>query len=582
MKYKLLSLLAVLMGATVLLSVSSLTVSSSRDVAISELEDEFEYRSFKVLPREVELNNTLSETIVHSDYYKEIQTQLGDLYQQRNNQSIWFYADSPKPIFYEAVRQLNASGVHGLNPSFYGLEELNNIDSLFQRGVSEEKLVDMEVNMTANYLLYNLHAHNGRLSEQQLSGYWHKDKKNVALLKEMVSMKTPEELKIQSESVFPKDRRYAQLTNYLSIYRKIESEGGWPSINIGKTKVIEPGEMHEAIPAVRKRLAITDPFFNAPSRLDQVDLSYDLNGLEIEPNYYDEVLQASVEQFQARHGLAPDGRLGKETIAALNISATEKVNMIELNLERMRWLPSDYGEHYIEVNIPSFSLKVVEGNQKKLEMKVIVGTEYTSTPVFSDTLKYLVFSPTWTVPFSIKSNEMLPKLREDANHYTKLNYKFYRGWSTDNEVDPSQIDWSEYSASDFPFNVVQQPGGANSLGRVKFIMPNDLSIYLHDTPSDYLFNRFDRAFSHGCIRVEKPELLAEYLLRDQNEWTSEEIKQAMFSDKPKRVHLEKDYHVQITYLTAFVDENGVMNFREDVYGHDDAQSNELSRVFASR
>lgn len=580
MKYRILSLLAILMGATVLLSVSSLIVGSKNTEIENELEDEFEYRSFKVAPSELELENTVSHKIKGSDYYEEIKDELRNLYSQRNNQSIWFYSDSPKPIFYEALRQINSGDTHGLSPHYYGVDELKNVDSLFQRGISKEHVMEMEIEMTANYLLYNFHIQSGRLPEKLMSGYWHKDKKNKGFLRDLVKIKTPEQLKAQSENAFPTHHKYAELLEHLNKYREIEASGGWSAINIGDTKVIEPGEMHEAIPQIRERLSVTDPFFNTPKPTDSFEIRYDLNNFDLDAKYYDEILQASVKQFQQRHGLAPDGRLGKETIAALNIPVADKLSQIELNLERMRWLPSEYGANYAEVNIPDYSLKVYQDNEKSLEMKVIVGAEFTSTPIFSDTLKYLVFSPTWTVPFSIKSKEMLPKLQEDPAYYTRLNYKFYRGWSTETEIDPSKVDWSEYSSSNFPFNVVQQPGGSNSLGRVKFIMPNDLSIYLHDTPSGHLFNRYDRAFSHGCIRVEKPELLAEYLLRDQTEWTSEEINKAMFSNTPKKVYLEKDYHVQITYLTAFVDENGLMNFRKDIYGHDKSQADKLKHLYA--
>jgi len=262
----------------------------------------------------------------------------------------------------------------------------------------------------------------------------------------------------------------------------------------------------------------------------------------------------------------------------MNISARRKADIIALNMERMRWMPTNVGQHFIEVNIPEYKLRVYNKKKKALEMKVIVGKEYTSTPVFSDTLKYLVLSPTWTVPMSIKAYEMLPKLKEEPTYYTKKNYKFYKGWNTSNEVNPATIDWSQYNGKDFPFNVVQQPGPTNSLGLVKFIMPNDMSIYLHDTPTDYLFERTERAFSHGCIRLEKPEVLANYLLRDQKNWGSARINEFLHKPSPEKVYLEKDYHVQLAYFTAFVDEKGAMNFRDDIYGHDDQQLKELKAI----
>ncbi|TRX60516.1 L,D-transpeptidase family protein [Fulvivirga sp. M361] len=285
-----------------------------------------------------------------------------------------------------------------------------------------------------------------------------------------------------------------------------------------------------------------------------------------------------MKRFQQRHGLEVDGRIGRSTLNALNISVSDKIKMIELNLERLRWLPKNYGREYLLVNIPEYKLRAYQKSKLSLVMGVIVGKEYTSTPVFCDTLRYLVFSPTWTVPHSIKSEEMLPRLQRDSSYYSGKNYKFYKGWHTDQEIEPSLVDWSQYSIDHFPFNVVQQPGPGNALGLVKFIMPNNHSIYLHDTPTDHLFERTERALSHGCIRLEEPALLAQYLLRDQKSWDINKILAAMHKDEPERVYFKKNYHVQLTYLTSFVDEFGLINFRDDIYGHDRAQMTEINTI----
>lgn len=177
---------------------------------------------------------------------------------------------------------------------------------------------------------------------------------------------------------------------------------------------------------------------------------------------------------------------------------------------------------------------------------------------------------------SIKSTEMLEKLKTNATYYTDKDFKFYHGWDLNNELtDPRAINWNLYSENNFPFTVVQQPGPSNALGLAKFIMPNDLSIYLHDTPTDYLFDRNERAFSHGCIRLEKPDVLAEYLLRDQPGWNMKAIHKAMKSDEPIRVDFKQEYPVYLIYLTAFIDELGLLNFRDDIYGYDQQQLNKI-------
>lgn len=290
---------------------------------------------------------------------------------------------------------------------------------------------------------------------------------------------------------------------------------------------------------------------------------------------YDSKLISAVKQFQHRHGLEVDGRIGGNTIEAMNVSVNDRIESIILNLERLRWLPSDLGKDYLMVNLPEYKLNIYKNRKLDLDMRVIVGKKTTSTPIFKDTLKYLVFSPTWTVPMSIKSVEMLSRLQKNSAYYSNRDFKFYNGWNLNDEVDPRNIDWSKYGENNFPFTAVQQPGPSNALGLVKFIMPNDLSIYLHDTPTDYLFERNERAFSHGCIRVEKPDVLAKYLLKPHRGWDMNAIHKAMRSDKPIRVDFKEDLPVYLVYLTAFVDELGLINFREDIYNYDQQQFNKI-------
>ena len=198
-------------------------------------------------------------------------------------------------------------------------------------------------------------------------------------------------------------------------------------------------------------------------------------------------------------------------------------------------------------------------------MRVVLGSEYTPTPVFHDTLKYIVFSPTWTVPKSIFVKEFLPKLQEDPFHFSTERFRFFKNGK---EIDPGLEQWTDEGLDARGYTVVENPGDANSLGKVKFIMPNDFSIYLHDTPAERLFRREERALSHGCIRLEKPEELAAYLLRDQKKWNESRIREAMESGEPLQVDLQKPYPVYIVYRTVWVDDDDQINFREDIYGHD--------------
>src|SRR5690606_16467588 len=244
-----------------------------------------------------------------------------------------------------------------------------------------------------------------------------------------------------------------------------------------------------------------------------------------------------------------------------------------LNLERLRWEPRSYGENYVLINIPEFKLRAYKNSRKELEMKIIVGRYMTKTPIFSDTIEYVVFNPTWTLPMSIMKNEMLPKLQSGTGFMYRENYTLYSGFSSDAvQLDPASINWDSVTVDNWSYRIVQEPGNINALGSVKFIFPNDMDIYLHDTPAPYLFDRTERDFSHGCMRIQKPRDFAEFLLEDK--LTADEIDEIFASKATKTVNLSHKFPVYITYHTAWV-EDDLLHFRKDLYGHDDRQYNAI-------
>jgi murein L,D-transpeptidase YcbB/YkuD len=240
---------------------------------------------------------------------------------------------------------------------------------------------------------------------------------------------------------------------------------------------------------------------------------------------------------------------------------------IELNMDRWRKLPDDFGETHIRINVPAFELEVHDRKEIPLKMKVVVGTNENKTPLFNSEMKYIVFSPYWNIPQSILTKETLPRIMKDPEYATRQQLEVVRVSGKHVEViDPKRIDWDTIGESDIQLR--QRPGSGNALGFVKFIFPNRYNVYLHDTPSDNLFDRLTRNFSHGCIRVEKPQELAEYVLRDQTEWTPEKIREAMHSGQEKHVPLKRPIPVHILYFTAWVDESGMLHLEKDVYGYD--------------
>jgi murein L,D-transpeptidase YcbB/YkuD len=252
---------------------------------------------------------------------------------------------------------------------------------------------------------------------------------------------------------------------------------------------------------------------------------------------------------------------------ALQTARQEVIHAIEINMARWRSLPDNLGERHIRVNIPRFELEVHVGAQVPIKMKVVVGSNDDKTPIFSSEMKYVVFSPYWNIPKSIMIEETVPKILEDPDYLKKENLEVVRISGKKVEViDPRKVDWNKASETDIQLR--QKPGDANSLGLVKFMFPNRFNVYLHDTPADTLFDRLTRNFSHGCVRLEQPLTLAEYVLRDQPDWTRERIEEAMHGGEETHVALKEPLPVYLLYFTAWVDDNGTTHIEKDVYGYD--------------
>jgi len=260
-------------------------------------------------------------------------------------------------------------------------------------------------------------------------------------------------------------------------------------------------------------------------------------------------LAATVQRFQRLHGLEPNGKVDAPTLAELDIPAAARVQQIQVNLERWRWLPNDFGQRYIKVNIPEFKMQLIDGGKTALEMRVVVGkAQQNRTPVFSDKMDYLELNPYWNIPTDIVKNEIEPGIAQDPNYLERKNMEVV-------------------TAGGEP-RYRQRPGSDNALGQVKFMFPNQFDIYLHDTPADHLFAKAERDFSHGCIRLEKPLDLADYLLKDDPKWTPEAIRAAIATGEQKTVSIPRPLPVHILYFTAWVEEDGTVEFRPDVYGAD--------------
>ena len=351
--------------------------------------------------------------------------------------------------------------------------------------------------------------------------------------------------------LFPQHPQYQALRRELERYRELARQGGWPEVEGGP--MLRPGQRSARVPGLVARLV-------AGGELEEGAAAFEPAAAA--PPLYDARLAAVVKDFQERHGLQADGILEKTTVAALNVGVEERIRQIEVNLERWRWLPRRLGQRYIVVNIPTFELEGYEAGRRAVRMRVVAGTAgETPTPVFTERMTHVVFSPYWNVPPNIAREEVGPAAWHNRSYLVRNNFEVLKGSKV---LDPASVD-----LNDKGLQFRQRPGPGNSLGLVKFMLPNKYNVYLHDTNAKKLFREVQRDYSHGCIRVQEPLALAQWLLGGTG-WTDDRIRAAMQGGREQHVTLAEPVPVYVAYFTAWVDDDGRVSFRPDVYRHDAA------------
>ncbi len=355
---------------------------------------------------------------------------------------------------------------------------------------------------------------------------------------------------------------YRYTVRALGDYRRAAASGGWPLVDMGGVRKIEPGASGTAIESLRARLIAS---------LDENERR--LAEVGPDPSHYDDDLAEAVRSFQARHGITIDAVVGGSTLDALNVSAADRVDELLLSLEGMRWLPNDLGDRAIFVNVAGFELHVLENGESVLSQGVVVGRPDWPTALFSDTLESIVFNPYWHVPESIQDAEILPEVRKDPEYLARKNYVVVRtGNNYGSPVSTEGFDWSSMEGYDFR----QEPGPGNALGQMKFLFPNRHNIYLHDTPAVDKFKENYRAFSHGCIRLSDPEALARYLLDTSSDRSSSDVAAILAGKKRTEVRISGDIPVHLAYITAWADEGGTVHFHPDIYDRNEPFSQLLT------
>ncbi|MEO8451819.1 MAG: L,D-transpeptidase family protein [Gemmatimonadota bacterium] len=342
--------------------------------------------------------------------------------------------------------------------------------------------------------------------------------------------------------------RASVLENALMRYRSLAEQAPWPVVPDGAH--LEPGGRAARVTLLRRRLQAE---------------GYAVGTAGGEPDLYDPVLEAAVRRFQELHDLEADGSVGAGTLAALNVPARARVDQLEANLEPRRSFPDSLGERYILMNAAAFRLDVIEGGASVLQLRVIVGRPRLPTPIASSLVTELLFRPLWRVPRSIAINEIVPIIRRDPGYPARMGMRVFHGSErAGSEVDPRTIDWSATGRA-LPYRFVQEPGPRNPLGGVKLVFRTPYDVYLHDTPARALFERRRRAFSHGCVRVDRIDQLVAYLLPG---WPADSIAAAMANGRDRRVPLAAPIPIHLVYWTAWVEADGLVAFREDIYHRD--------------
>jgi murein L,D-transpeptidase YcbB/YkuD len=502
---------------------------------------------------------------LHWPDFSNYKARLIELYAGNNDKLVWIAGSRPTPQALAMIRVLEAAETKGLEPADYGAPQWPGRIKEFRQSSapSESAMIQFDVALTVSAMRYISDLHLGRVDPGTYHSRFDVERNKFDraqfLLDRIARAPDIQPALAEIEPPFP---AYFRTLEALEQYRKMAAEYKGEPLPVPK-KSVKPGDSYAALPQLAQLLRLLGDLA-ADAQVPAGDI-------------YEQPLVDAVKEFQVRHGLDPDGALGRETFNELNTPLSERVEQIELALERWRWLPHQFERPPIIVNIPEFRLHALSDDHRQvLTMKVVVGKAYGhKTPVFATGMDSVLFRPYWNVPYSIQRKEIVPDIRKNSNYLIKNNYEVVddqRQVVSEGAVSAGLLD----EIREGEVHVRQRPGPKNSLGLVKFDMPNQYDVYMHATPVTSLFSKSRRDFSHGCIRVEDPVALAVWVLRDNpGDWTADRVLEAMNGDKTFREELRKPIPVLIVYGTAVVADNGRVYFFRDVYRLDADLEKEL-------
>ena len=492
-------------------------------------------------------------------------------YRERRFQLGWFKNHQPVAQVKSILAITNKAADEGLNPKDYQIKDISKIlaelekvrDDSVRRNKAER---EADIALTGTYMKWANDYYRGVANpHDKKDTSWMVKPNKIKLNKALATFLGERKSRYNYYEFAPLHPEYDQLKQALATYRTQERTGGWPTLPANT--VLKPGQYSPAVASLRKRLL--DSAGGETASAPAATSAKPGQPVDVAALTYDSALEAAVKQFQQDAGLKPTGIVSGETLKQLNVPIGARIDQLILNMERWRWLPKKFEPNYLLVNIPEYTLHVMEDSKEAFNMRVIVGKVLHETPVFSDKMEYVVLSPYWNVPFSIIENELRGKLTANPNYLDHLDMEVVKGSGRKAiAVDPGSIDWANVTQETFKYTLRRRPGPKNDLGDVKFIFPNSNDIYLHDTPHDELFSQSSRSFSHGCVRLSEPIKLANYLLRDRPEWDKQTVLDSIATRREKYITLKEKLPVYLVYFTAWADASGHPHFRDDIYGLD--------------
>ena len=499
----------------------------------------------------------LDETTINSFFKinpenENVVKEVNLFYKNRNFQYAWFNKNGMTQAVPNFQNQLQNYS-NDFDDKTFNNAQLDTLITMIktnpnQKEIEKNQREKLELILTTTFFKYSEKAYSGiNKNARKLDWFIPRAKKNFQVLLDSLVLKNENDKTYEPVNLY-----YSKLKEKLRLYRDIQKKGGFPVIKSDR-EFLTKTESDSTILQVKKRLVLSG------------DLKINDNNI-----IYTMPLVEAITNFQQRVGLPENGQLNFKTIAEMNKTVDFRIKQMLVNLERLRWVPVEIENDYLLVNIPEYKLHVFENKKLIWETNVVVGKAARQTSIFKGNISEIILNPYWNVPTSIANKEILPKLKRNRNYLTRNNMEAVAGG---NVVNPKTINWNKYSR--IPYDIRQKPGKDNSLGKMKFMFPNSYSIYLHDTPSKELFDRNKRDFSHGCIRVENPKKLAMHLLKNNKNWTEINVDNVLLTNTATPIAINPTIPVYITYFTAWVDVNGNLNFRNDIYNLDDELAKEI-------